>query len=206
MSQRTPDTIFPADPDAYGPAAYDALVRRADTRILAHAAALGLAEAEGRDFLDTVARDLAALPHVCCAFVGVLQDPTGSRVRTVSRYQQGRREDDVVYDVEETPSRHVVERNVCVLPAARSGFPHDRMLADECAQGFIGVPLLGRHGDVIGLIAVLSDDEMADTETALLAMLLLAGRASVELERLLADRIHRCRGAPARGAAGHAHR
>ncbi len=189
MPQRTSATIFPADPGAYDPGSYEAIARRAHPGVLEHVAALGLAESGGRPFLDAVARDLARLPGVCRAFVGVLQDSAGIRARTIARYKDGEREDDIVFEVQGTPVRHVVERNVCIVPNSLAEFPADPMLAEPGADVFLGVPLLSRNGEVIGLLALMARDPLPEPDKTLLTMLLLAGRASLELERLLGDRI-----------------
>jgi GAF domain-containing protein len=189
MPQRTQETIFPADPGAYGPASYDDLARGLDPGLLAHVAALGLADTAGREFLDSVARDLASLPGARGAFVGVLQDPEGRRVRTVARYVDRAREDDVVFAAVDSAACEVVGGHVCVYPAASATFPGDDLLAEFGGDAFLGAPLLARDGTVIGLLGVIADPELEEPTEVLDTMLLLAGRASLELERLLADRL-----------------
>jgi GAF domain-containing protein len=189
MPQRTQETIFPADPGAYGPASYDDLARSLDPGLLAHVAALGLADTIGHDFLQAVARDLASLPGARGAFVGVLQDAEGRRVRTLARYIDRAREDDVVFGAAESAACEVIAGHVCVYPAASSTFPRDGLLAEFGGDAFLGAPLLARDGTVIGLLGVIADPELEEPAEVLDTMLLLAGRASLELERLLADRL-----------------
>jgi hypothetical protein len=181
--------VSPADPVGYGPSAYDELLRRADPRAIAHVAALGLAETGGREFLEAAARDVTHFPAVCCSYVAVLEDPEGTRARTVVRFEDGRRRDDVVFQVEGTAGSDVVGRNVCVFASARHRFPRDSMLAAADADWFLGVPLLDQTGEVIGVLAAMGRGEPGDTAEVLETMRLLAGRASLELERMLADRL-----------------
>ena len=181
--------VTPADPLGYGPSAYDELVRHADPASIAHVASLGLSETGGREFLEAVARDVAQFPAVCCSYIGVLEEPEGTRARTVVRFEDGGRRDDVVFEVDGTPASHVVGRNVCAFSSARVRFPHDHMLASADADWFLGVPLLDQTGEVIGVLAAMGRGEPGDTCDVLETMHLLAGRASLELERILADRL-----------------
>jgi GAF domain-containing protein len=189
MAQRTLETIFPADPGAYGPASYDDLARSLAPGLLAQVAALGLADTAGHDFLDSVARELASLPGARGAFVGVREDADGSFVRTLARYVDRVREDDVVFQAADTVACEVLHSQVCAYPAASASFPNDGLLAEFGGDAFFGAPLLARDGTVIGLLGVVADPEIEEPAEVLDTMLLLAGRASLELERLLADRI-----------------
>jgi hypothetical protein len=181
--------VHPADPVGYGPSAYDELVRHADPTVIAHVAALGLSETGGHEFLDAVARDVAQFPAVCCSYIGVLEEPEGTRARTVVRFEDGRRRADVVFELEGTPASHVVGRNVCALASARLQFPRDSMLAAADADWFLGVPLLDQTGEVIGVLAAMGRGVSGDASEVLETMHLLAGRSSLELERMLADRL-----------------
>ena len=165
MPQRTPDTIFPADPGAYGPASCDELARR-----------LGSARARPRrrprsrrprrvaTSWTRWPADLAALPGVLSAFVGVLQDTDGRRVRTLARYRGPRREDDVVFQVDGTAACQVVRSQVCVLASASRHVPgRADCVAESGGSGFLGAPLLARDGTVIGLIGVDADSDTPRT-------------------------------------------
>jgi hypothetical protein len=189
MPQPGNETIFPADPGAYGPASYDDLTRSLDPSLLAQVATIGLADSAGQGFLDSVARGLASLPGARGAFVGVLEDSEGRHVRTLARYVDGAREDDVVFEAADSAAHEVVHSQVCVYPAASASFPHDGLLAEFGGDAFLGAPLLARDGTVIGLLGVVADPELEEPTEVLDTMLLLAGRASLELERLLADRM-----------------
>jgi hypothetical protein len=189
VSQRTHETVFVEGPGPSGPAIYRDLARSLDPSLLAHVAALGLADTGGREFLDAVARDLASLPGARSAFVGVLEDPEGRGVRTLARYVDGQREDDLVFAAAGTAACEVVRSQVCVYLAASDSFPRDGLLAEFGGDAFLGAPLLAREGSAIGLLGVIAGPDLEEPVDVLDAMLLLAGRASLELERLLADRI-----------------
>lgn len=183
------ETVAPAGPLGYGPGAYDEIVRQTEPEVIVHVAALGLSETGGIEFLEAVARDVAASAGVCASYVGVLEDPEGTRARTVARFRDGDRRDDYVFEVADTPAATVVARNICTYTGVRDGFPRDSIAADAEADWFLGVPLLDQTGAVIGLLAAMGRGLPIGADQVLETMLLLAGRASLELERILADRL-----------------
>jgi formate hydrogenlyase transcriptional activator len=67
-------------------------------------------------------------------------------------------------------------------------FPHDTDLATLGAESFVGLPLRGATGEIIGHLAVLDDRPMPDASRAMSLMTIFAARAAAELQRLKAER------------------
>lgn len=150
----------------------------------------GTAAAIGTDFFRALARNLASALHVRYAFVAECLGDNGSgRVRARSRAYWAHDDfgKDFEYDVPGTPCNAVVNGQTCHhANDLQALFPADNWLARIDAKSYLGIPMVGSKGEVIGHMAILDTRPMADASIATSVMKLSAGRAAAELERLKA--------------------
>jgi PAS domain S-box-containing protein len=113
---------------------------------------------------------------------------SGLTARTVSVWCDGHFEDNVVYDLKDTPCGDVVGKTVCCFPAGvKRSFPRDQVLQDLCAESYVGVTLFGHTGSPIGLIAVIGRRPLTNRTLSENVLKLVAVRAAGEMERLDAE-------------------
>ena len=74
----------------------------------------------------------------------------------------------------------------CHTHDLQTRFPDDVGLVDLGAQSYLGVPLVGTSGEILGHLAVLDIEPMEDDEARALLLRTFASRAAIELERLRA--------------------
>jgi transcriptional regulator with GAF, ATPase, and Fis domain len=147
----------------------------------------GTAGATGQEFFASLVRHLAAAIGVRYAFVAECRADR-SRARTLAFWRGEGPGEDIEYDVTPTPCRGVLAGEVCHYPAdLQALFPEDPDLAALGAQSYLGVPIVGRDGGVIGHLAVLDVRPMAADPRARSILLVFAARAGAELERLRSE-------------------
>src|SRR5262249_55705110 len=66
-------------------------------------------------------------------------------------------------------------------------FPEDRDLALLDAESYLGVPLVGSSGEVVGHLALIHDQELLPDPQGMVVLRIFASRAGTELERQRAD-------------------
>nr|NJM00949.1 PAS domain S-box protein [Desulfobacula sp.] len=138
-------------------------------------------------FFDLLARYLAQTLGMDFVCIDRLEG-AGLRARTVSVWCDGHFEDNVSYELKDTPCGDVVGKTVCCFAAGvRRSFPRDQVLQDLCAESYAGVTLFDHTGAPIGLIAVIGRKPLTNRTLAENVLKLVAVRAAGEMERLDAE-------------------
>jgi len=153
--------------------------------------AAGVEPVVGKGFFGTLVEHLAATLGVDHALVGRLLPTSPSKVETVGYWSRGQEGATFVYDLPGTPCEGVMAGRMCIhgRGVARD-FPRDGMLTEMGIEAYAGMPLVGKSGEVIGLIAILDGKPLLDNETVASALQVFAERAAAELDRLRADEDH----------------
>lgn len=135
-------------------------------------------------FFHSLVRYLANSLTVDYAFVGELVEGEQEMIKTIAVSAHGKRADNFVYGLADTPCETIVGHRLCTYPfGVQAQFPLDSLLADLGVESYSGVPLFDSTGQPRGLMAVLDSKPMTNT-TSIEAMLkIFAVRASAELER-----------------------
>ncbi len=146
------------------------------------------AEVTGHAFFKLLAQGLARVLDARWVMIGRLQGTERERVRTVALFADGALADDIEYSLAGTPCENVVSQSMCVYECGIRGlFPEDELLAQMGAESYIGAPLFSGTGAPRGVLAVLDDKPLVETEATRALLAIYASRASAELERLCAE-------------------
>jgi transcriptional regulator with GAF, ATPase, and Fis domain len=146
----------------------------------------GTASVTGGDFFRSLVRHLASALGVRYAFV--TQCLSGTQARMLAFWNGSDFSEPVEYDVGTTPCRTVLAGNTSSYPRhVQALFPDDADLAALGAESYLGLPMLGTAGQVIGHLAVLDVEPMADSQQRVAVLKIFAARAAAELERLQAE-------------------
>ncbi|HEY3913522.1 MAG TPA: sigma 54-interacting transcriptional regulator [Verrucomicrobiae bacterium] len=149
---------------------------------LLRAILLGTAAATGAQFFRALVRHLAEGFHVRFSFVG--ECLPNLRSRSLAYFQDGRFGKDFEYDLTGTPCMEVVQGRVCHVPDnLAESFPQDKEVNDLGIVSYLGVPLRGADGQIIGHLVIFDDKPMPSDPLALSVMEAFAARAAAELER-----------------------
>jgi PAS domain S-box-containing protein len=145
--------------------------------------AQGTAGTWGTDFFRNLVRHFAAALQVPCAFITRCADLPPSRLRTLAFWSNSKFVDNFEYDLPGTPCETVInERRNCFLPnGVGTLFP-----VEAGYEGYLGIPLLGSDGRILGHLAFLDTKTMGEEILVDSVFRIFSSRASAELERMMA--------------------
>src|ERR1051326_2599298 len=142
----------------------------------------GTAATTGTEFFRSLVKHLAEGLHVRFAFVA--ECLPNLRARSLAYFQDNNFGQDFEYALPGTPCMKVAEGRVCHVPdRLAEEFPEDKGMIDLGTVSYLGVPLRGSDGRVIGHLVTFDDKPMPSDPLALSVMETFAARAAVELER-----------------------
>jgi formate hydrogenlyase transcriptional activator len=142
----------------------------------------------GLPFFQAVARLAAQSLRTRYAFVAEVVGARRDRLTTLAFWQGGQFGENVSYDAADTPCEGVIAGAICHHPRGLQAlFPADPGLVALGAESYLGVPLLGASGVVVGHIALIHDQPLLPDPQDLAVLKIFATRAGTELERQRAD-------------------
>ena len=155
-----------------------------DTEHVLHSLIEGTASVTGDDFFRSVVRHLASALDVKCAFVGRTADNSRSRVESLAFWNGDGLNERFSYPIKGTPCAEVIGGNVALYEDNVADiFPDDPALSDLEVRSYLGVPIYGSAGSVIGHVAVLDVKPMQHDAWMRSVLKIFASRASAEMER-----------------------
>ncbi|HEX5220351.1 MAG TPA: sigma 54-interacting transcriptional regulator [Verrucomicrobiae bacterium] len=142
----------------------------------------GTAATTGTQFFRSLVKHLAEGLQVRFAFVA--ECLPNRRARSLAFFQDQAFGKDFEYALPGTPCMKVAEGRVCHVPdQLAKEFPEDKGMIKLGTVSYLGVPLRGSDGKVIGHLVTFDDKPMPADPLALSVMETFAARAAVELER-----------------------
>jgi transcriptional regulator with GAF, ATPase, and Fis domain len=159
--------------------------RRAEDRL--RTVLEGTAAVTGEGFFNSLVRHVSAALGVPHAFLTECAGP--GRARTLAFWKRDGFAGNFEYDTRVTPCMGVLRGEVKHYAAGvQALFPEDRDLADLGAESYLGIPVVDASGEVLGHLAVLGDQPLAEDPDTLAMLQVFAARAGAELRRLRAER------------------
>jgi PAS domain S-box-containing protein len=142
----------------------------------------------GLQFFRTVARLAAETLGSRYALITELAGEHRDRVATLAFWRDGSFGENVAYALAGTPCEAVITGRICHYPRGiQTLFPADTDLRTLGADGYLGVPLVGSAGTVVGHIALIHDGPLEPEPQDVAVLRIFAGRAGTELERERAE-------------------
>ncbi|MDE3241665.1 MAG: PAS domain S-box protein [Nitrospirota bacterium] len=160
--------------------------RDGDQTSLLRTVMVNTGSATGDEFFRSLVASLTATLGVRCAFVAEVLDDRPGYVRTLALWMDGELSGNVEYALAGTPCEQIVTGRHMRFVArdVRRLFPDDRFLADAGMESYLGFPLIGETGDVMGLVGVVHDAPMVEDSQAHALLDVYVARAGAELRRL----------------------
>src|SRR5437588_198703 len=159
-----------------------ALIKAQRAERLLHAIIQGTAATTGTQFFRSLVKHLAEGLRVRFAFIA--ECLPNLRARSLAYFQDNDFGPDFEYALPGTPCMKVAEGRVCHVPDRLADeFPDDKGMIDLGTVSYLGVPLRGSNGKVIGHLVTFDDKPMPSDSLALSVLETFAARAAVELER-----------------------
>jgi PAS domain S-box-containing protein len=146
---------------------------------------------QGQELFNQAARTLAELLGTQYALIGEI-DGERRAVRSLAFYKQGQLEHTLRYDLSSTPCEHTIqERRVCAYPRhVQQAFPHDQGLRRWQIEAYIGAPIFGSQGEVVGVVNAFDPHPKEFTETEARLLQIVGQRAGAELIRQRQQEAH----------------
>jgi PAS domain S-box-containing protein len=141
------------------------------------------ATATGTGFFSALVQTLATALRVRYAFITECSGG-GEAVQMLAFWKADGLGENLEYPLAGTPCQAVIQGNVRFYPdRLAERFPEDAGLVEWRAESFLGIPLVGHDGTVLGHLAILDDRPMAEASIEISVLRIFADRAAAELER-----------------------
>ena len=145
----------------------------------------------GGEYLSQLIAYLARTLGIRYAHIAKIVNDGSNRVQVLARWANDDFAEAIVYSLKGTPCANVTNRGLCFYPAdVQQHFPEDTSLVSMQVECYVGAPLVSSSGKTLGLIAIMDDKPLQNTEFAVTLISVLAQQASAELERKLFAAIH----------------
>lgn len=142
------------------------------------------AAATGENYFESLTQSLATALGLRYCFLTECLDSPPTRLATLAFWNGGSFADTFEYDLTGTPCEKVVAGQACVYHQnIQALFPDDPDLVDLAAESYAAVPFQDSQGRVIGHLAVLDVDAIAEGSLDISILKIFAARAGAELER-----------------------
>jgi PAS domain S-box-containing protein len=142
----------------------------------------------GEPFFRALVKEMAGALGMRIALVGQLVSPSARRIRTVAVWDRDHPGENFEYSLEDAPCGDVMEKKLCIFSGdVQSRFPKDALLHQMGVISYAGAPLFDSKGELLGLLAVLGDHPIPQTELLRSVLTIFAARAGSELERVNSD-------------------
>jgi formate hydrogenlyase transcriptional activator len=149
------------------------------------------ADKAGIEFMRHLVKHLAQSLGVEYAFVAEFAG-AADRVKTIAFWSGKDWRSNIEYRLAGTPCEKVVSGHYCLYKDdVQRLFPEDSDLVALGARSYLGLPLRGANGQVLGHLAALDTRPMDDTPRTLAIFEVIANRARVEMESLYAEAVMR---------------
>ena len=146
--------------------------------------AQGVSAKTGEAFFHSLVQYLIRLLGVDKALVGEVIAPENDQVRVIAGLNNEQVLNGLEYSLEGTPCEQVYEQGFCLYSDhIQQRFPEGLAIQTLGGEGYAGIPLVSSSGATIGLICVISDQAIANTQFVQEVLTIFAVRAAAELER-----------------------
>jgi PAS domain S-box-containing protein len=153
-----------------------------DNQNICNAVLRSSVENVGKDFFNTITVKLAEWLKIECVIIGKIIDD--NKIVTSPMYLDGEINYEFTYDLAGTPCDIAIRKEYCFYPERiTSLFPSDKDLVDIKAEGYVGVALFDKSGEIIGILCGISRQKLVLPPKAEEILRLIAKRISAEIER-----------------------
>ncbi|GGA85989.1 hypothetical protein GCM10011369_30040 [Neiella marina] len=150
--------------------------------------AQGVSSKQEQSFFDGMTLNLAKLFNAKYAIIGLLHS-NRQAIQTLSLMVDGKKADNIVYELAGSPCQQALERNqVCCYPSAiQQQFPNDKLLQEMEIEGYIGAALVTDKQETIGIINVFDTKPFSQSTELNHIIHIFAARAAAEIQRNQAE-------------------
>ena len=143
----------------------------------------------GDEYLKNLIKSLAENLEMDYVYIAYPVPDTPLEVKTSFTWFNGQFIDDFQYNLTDSPCEQMADsQRVCVFPSkVQLMFPEDRYLEDLEVEAYLGSPIFSSDGQVIGLLVIMSKNEIKEVDTYRSICEFFANMIGVEITRKEAD-------------------
>jgi len=144
----------------------------------------GLSQPRGDAFFNRLVRNFANVLDSKMAFICECANHPTTRMRMLAWWNDGKFAENIEFDLEGTPCNVVVAQGeLTFVPCGV-----EKLFPKEAGyESYLGLPIFGRNGDVIGHLACFDTKPMADDLPRLPIFTIFAVRAGIEIEQRMLE-------------------
>lgn len=151
------------------------------------------AHATGDEFFRVLVSQLATALEARFAFVAELLDG-GKNARTLAFWADGQFVDNMHYAVAGTVCETVIEGEIVQINEnLHTLYPADEELLGVRLESYLGIPLKGRSGEILGHVVAMDSNPMIEKTRDYSKLEIFAARATAEMERRISEQALRYR-------------
>ena len=137
----------------------------------------------GQRYFEKLVLSMASVLELDHLFIARI-DNIRTSSETLSYACKGKLVDNITYDLKDTPCKDVSNDSVmCITNNVTKLYPKDQFFQDTNMEGYIGLPLHSSHGDVMGLMVGMSENEIQNHDSIKTLFQIFSGRIVSEIER-----------------------
>ncbi|MEC7755071.1 sigma 54-interacting transcriptional regulator [uncultured Roseivirga sp.] len=134
----------------------------------------------GTDFFKTLVERVSMALNVHMVVVTECTDSSKSRLRTLAYFKENEFRENVEYNTEGTPCGVIMESKEPLLIERGT---YRKYIRDTGVEGYFGVPIINREGEVIGHIALFNNKPLLLSNEEQEILKIFSDRAAAEIER-----------------------
>jgi len=142
----------------------------------------------GQAFFTSIVEHLATVLGLRVAFIVEAMDMKGERVAPLASWGVQRFREECAYNTSGTPCERLAGGAAGIYPSnLLDHFPDDTWLQKTDMQAYVAIPLLDKHGHVLGHMGVLDDRVIEDSDEIIDLLESFAHRVKAEITRKKLD-------------------
>ncbi len=143
----------------------------------------------GKNFFRSLVKSIGEGLNVDYVFVGQWHQFDPKLIDTVAMYSKGKISGDFNYTLKGTPCENVLGKETCFYPeGVQNLFPKDSLLQEMNIQSYYGAPLFNSKGLPLGLLVIMNETPIENSEFVNSIMNMFSVQTQGELERLKVEK------------------
>lgn len=146
--------------------------------------AQGTQDMIGESFFTLLIADLASALRLDLAFIGLIATDDPGRIKTIAVHRDGTSGENFNFALSGSPAEHIARDGTALFTTdIHQRFQTSRLLAEREWESFGGISLRNSAGAMIGILAVMHSEALANPDLVKSLLQVFGERASAELER-----------------------
>jgi len=151
---------------------------------IVHALTTDFNQVEGRTFFEVVSRYLSKILNLECVYVAVPVSEKTNTVKVAGGWCEEESIDLMEYSLDGTPCEMVFQDSFCSIPSGvQEQFPRDEYLREKNIEGYIGIRLMNRDSEILGILVATSKMNIQNPDEARSIFGAFTRRIVAEIER-----------------------